>query len=63
MIFARFGHGPCYYHWNEIFAGVTLSSTFIHELGINQHNVCNHVFIAIPLEFINEGNVHVIILC
>ena len=22
MIFARFGHGPCYYHWNEIFAGV-----------------------------------------
>ena len=22
MIFARIGHGPCYYHWNEIFAGV-----------------------------------------
>ena len=20
MIFARIGHGPCYYHWNEIFA-------------------------------------------
>ena len=19
---ARIGHGPCYYHWNEIFAGV-----------------------------------------
>ena len=23
MIFARIGHGPCYHHWNEIFAGVT----------------------------------------
>ena len=23
MIFARIGHGSCYYHWNEIFAGVT----------------------------------------
>ena len=23
MIFARIGHGPCYYHLNEIFAGVT----------------------------------------
>ena len=22
IIFARIGHGPCYYHWNEIFAGV-----------------------------------------
>ena len=22
MIFARIGHGPCYYYWNEIFAGV-----------------------------------------
>ena len=22
MIFARIGDGPCYYHWNEIFAGV-----------------------------------------
>ena len=22
MIFARIGHGPCYYHWNEVFAGV-----------------------------------------
>ena len=22
MIFARIGHGSCYYHWNEIFAGV-----------------------------------------
>ena len=22
MIFARIGHGPCYYHWNEIFAVV-----------------------------------------
>ena len=21
-IFARIGHGPCYHHWNEIFAGV-----------------------------------------
>ena len=25
-IFARIGHGSCYYHWNEIFAGV---STFV----------------------------------
>ena len=23
MIFARIGDGPCYYHWNEIYAGVT----------------------------------------
>ena len=22
MIFAKIGHGSCYYHWNEIFAGV-----------------------------------------
>ena len=22
MVFARIGHGSCYYHWNEIFAGV-----------------------------------------
>ena len=22
MIFAEIGHGSCYYHWNEIFAGV-----------------------------------------
>ena len=22
IIFARIGHGSCYYHWNEIFAGV-----------------------------------------
>ena len=21
MIFARIDHGPCYYHWNDIFAG------------------------------------------
>jgi hypothetical protein len=30
MIFARIGHGPCYYHWNEIFAGV--SSQYVEEL-------------------------------
>ena len=23
MIFARIGHGSCYYCWNEIFAGVS----------------------------------------
>ena len=22
MVFARIGHGSCYYHWDEIFAGV-----------------------------------------
>ena len=22
MVFARIGYGSCYYHWNEIFAGV-----------------------------------------
>ena len=22
MVFARIGHGSCYYHWNEIFVGV-----------------------------------------
>ena len=26
MIFARIGHGPCYYHWKEIFAGVTVDN-------------------------------------
>ena len=24
MIFARIGHGSCYHHWNEIFAGVSV---------------------------------------
>ena len=23
MVFARIGHGSCYHHWNEIFAGVS----------------------------------------
>ena len=27
MIFARIGHGPCYYHWDEIFAGVARDFT------------------------------------
>ena len=32
MIFARIGHGPCYYHWNEIFAGViTVGLAFTFE--------------------------------
>ena len=31
MIFARIGHGPCYYHWNEIFAGVQI--VFKPDLG------------------------------
>ena len=22
MVFAKIGHGSCYHHWNEIFAGV-----------------------------------------
>ena len=30
MVFARIGHGSCYYHWNEIFAGVT--SNLISDL-------------------------------
>jgi len=30
MIFARIGHGSCYYHWNEIFAGV--STTLRNEI-------------------------------
>ena len=53
MIFARIGHGPCYYHWNEIYAGVPklppllqaffLCHTFWHPqiraclLGENEH--------------------------
>ena len=28
MIFARIGHGPCYYHWNEILAGVSYHRTY-----------------------------------
>ena len=32
MIFARIGHGPCYRHWNEIFAGVqTNKKAFLHH--------------------------------
>ena len=31
MIFARIGHGPCYYYWNEIFAGVNI--TFYSKKG------------------------------
>ena len=27
IIFARIGHGPYYYHWNEIFAGVSVKKT------------------------------------
>ena len=46
VIVARIGHGPCYYHWNEIFAGVILitrriglnSQTFM----IHQDSVPNH---------------------
>ena len=26
MVFARIGHGSCYHHWNEIFAGVSYLS-------------------------------------
>ena len=26
MIFARIGHGPCYYHRNDIFAGLYASA-------------------------------------
>jgi hypothetical protein len=26
IIFAKIGDGPCYYHWNEIFAGVILTN-------------------------------------
>ena len=29
MIFARIGHGPCYYYWNEIFAGVYKFACFL----------------------------------
>ena len=35
MVFARIGHGSCYYHWNEIFAGVTCDTgehTHIEEI-------------------------------
>ena len=24
MVFAKIGHGSCYHHWNEIFAGVAM---------------------------------------
>ena len=43
MIFARIGNGPCYHHWNEIFAGVNCMLYFIwgqipmnYELQIDQ---------------------------
>ena len=33
MIFARIGHGTCYYHWNEIFAGVAPSVSDLSRVG------------------------------
>ena len=27
MVFARIGHGSCYHHWNEVFAGVLQDGT------------------------------------
>ena len=33
MIFSRIGHGPCYHHWNEIFAGVSSHLDFFRYLG------------------------------
>ena len=38
MVFARIGHGPCYYHWNEIFAGVNGART-VSEIFFN--NFCS----------------------
>ena len=35
MIFARIGHGPCYYHWNEIFAGVRSEQFLVTECFFN----------------------------
>ena len=35
MVFARIGHGPCYYHWNEIFAdvaGVGVKISWVKQL-------------------------------
>ena len=40
MIFARIGHGPCYYHWNEIFAGVHMVRARIPELVISESINC-----------------------
>ena len=37
MIFARIGDGPCYYHWNEIYAGVTIRIVGIFTWLSNQN--------------------------
>ena len=46
MIFARIGHGPCYYHWNEIFAGVyrKVASSNMSRLEADE------VFIKMPIK-------------
>jgi len=60
MIFARIGHGPCYYHWNEIFAGVILitrriglnSQTFmIHQVFVPNHAHMYFAFFS-PSDFV-----------
>ena len=33
MILARIGHGPCYYDWNEIFAGVSINNIALVMVG------------------------------
>ena len=40
MIFARISHGSCYYHWNEIFAGVRTNRnrTIIDRLNLQLYS-------------------------
>ena len=41
MVFARIGHGSCYYHWNEIFAGVDSDLNF--RVKMSKKNCIRHV--------------------
>ena len=45
MIFARIGHGSCYYHWNEIFAGV--SSMGYRKCTFVINEICSKTFAKI----------------
>ena len=36
MVFAKIGHGSCYHHWNEIFAGVIIQLEFLEDEKIHE---------------------------
>ena len=46
MIFARIGHGPCYYHWNEIFAGVKPPVPLVGQKTYHLHEILTQLVIT-----------------